>query len=335
VTGALVVLERARPVDRPHARLPRPRVAQSSTLDHPGHAAILALQRAAGNAAVSALLTVQRCGDGPCGCAEEAAGDLAVQREPKDDKKDTGPRDVVLILSPTSERADALTEAAVMAPGAQIVYATSVKEMIDRLKALKTPVKTLYFVGHSTADGDIVFETPSKRDFVRAETIAQKVKGVIQAESVDFHGCAAAVSPGEIDKVRAALKAKRARASTCEVVRQVAGPITAPGNKAITDRATFDLTKPENRKLFDAGLKKLRDSFGDERKKCVINDSEDGYFQAHGRLVAVWANPESIAGNNAFDKDKSVCYEALKLEKLDPSKNPVIDENQCKLVELG
>jgi hypothetical protein len=52
-------------------------------------------------------------------------------------------------------------------------------------------------------------------------------------------------------------------------------------------------------------------------------------------LVALWANPESIAGNNAFDKGKSICYGALKQERVDPSKNPVIDENQCKLVELG
>ncbi len=113
-----------------------------------------------------------------------------------------------------------------------------------------------------------------------------------------------------------------------------AGPIKVKG-KPITDPAKFDLSKAENRKLFDDGLKALRDSFGDERRKCVINDSEDGYYKAHGKLVAVWVNPESIAGNDAFDKSLSVCYAALKREKVDPSKNPVIDENKCKLVEIG
>ncbi|PZR99664.1 MAG: hypothetical protein DLM67_03230 [Candidatus Nephthysia bennettiae] len=266
-----------------------------------------------------------------------------MQRTPKDDKskrpaqvkkKGPDPKDVVLILSPASEKGDAAAEAAVMAPDGQILYATSLPEMVNKLKALKAPVKTLFFVGHSTADGDIVFETPGKSNFVPAGKIAQSVKNVVQVENIDFHGCAVAVSPRELDKVRVALSAKKAVGSTCELVRQVAGPIKV-GGRAITDRKTFDLTKDENRKVFDKGLKMLRDSFGDDRKKCIINDSEDGYFQAHGRLVAVWANPESIAGNDAFDKGKSICYGALKHEKVDPSKNPVIDENQCKLVELG
>jgi hypothetical protein len=206
--------------------------------------------------------------------------------------------------------------------------------MVKNLKALKVPVKTLFFVGHSDADGDIVFETHKTRNFVPAETIAKSVKGVVQVENIDYQGCAVAVSPGEIDKVRKALNAKKARGSTCELVRQVAGPIKV-GKKSITDRQTFDLTKPANRKLFDAGFKKLHDAFGDDRKKCITNDSEEGYFQAHGKLIAVWANPESIAGNNAFDKSNSVCYGELKIENVDPSKNPVIDENKCKIVEVG
>ena len=51
-------------------------VANPRTLDAP---AVLALQRSAGNAAVSALLarslTVQRCGGGPCDCAEDGGHD--------------------------------------------------------------------------------------------------------------------------------------------------------------------------------------------------------------------------------------------------------------------
>jgi hypothetical protein len=284
---------------------------------------------------IPSAITVQRCGTGACDCSsseESPAGfsDLQRQRE-----KTPVSKDVVLILSPARERADALTEAAVMAPDAQIVFAESLQEMVKKLKGLKAPVKTLFLLGHSNADGDIVFETPGKSEFVRAETIAESVKGIVQVENIDFHSCAVAVSPGEIEKVRTALKAKKARGSTCELVRQVARPINGPGKKPITDRRTFDLNKPENRKLFDAGLKMIRDAFGDDRKKCITNDSEEGYFQTHGKLIAVWANPECIAGNDAFDKSKSVCFSDLKLEKVDPSKNPVIDENQCKIVEVG
>lgn len=277
------------------------------------HGAIAALQRSAGNAAVTQL--------------------LSLQRDPQDPKK-AAPTDVVLILNPPKEKEDAVTEAAMIAPGAQVLFATSLPEVVTRLKALKAPVKTLFFFGHSNADGDIVFETPGRQDFVPAEKIAQSLKGVVQVDSIDFHGCAVAVSPKEMEKVRTALKAKKAWGSTCELVRQTAGPIKVKG-KPITDPAKFDLSKAENRKLFDDGLKALRDSFGDERRKCVINDSEDGYFKARGKLVAVWVNPESIAGNDAFDKSLSVCYAALKREKVDPSKNPVIDENKCKLVEIG
>jgi hypothetical protein len=296
---------------RRHVTQPGPEGSSAGGRVQARYRAILALQRAAGNGAVSSLLAVQR-----------------------DDRGAAAAKDVVMVLSPASERADALAEAAVIAPDAQILYATSPKEMASQLKALKVPVKTLFFFGHSTADGDIVFETPSKRTFVRAETIAQTLKGVVQVESVDFHGCSVAVSPGEMDKVRKAVKAKKALGSSCELVRQVAGPVKAPGERPITDRASFDLSKPANRKLFDTGLARLRDLFKDDRKKCIINDSEEGYFKAHGKLVAVWVNPESIAGNDAFDKDKSVCFGALTHERVDPSKNPVIDENKCRIIEL-
>jgi hypothetical protein len=271
----------------------------------------------------------------PAQPAQPAGGSPAPKPAPP------APKDVVLILSPDSEKADAVTEAAVIAPDGQILFANSLQDMVNKLKSLKAPVRTLFLLGHSTAEGDIAFETPGKPgkpgkvEFVRAETIAQRVKGIVQVENIDFHGCAVAVSPREMDKVRTALNATKARGSTCELVRQVAGPIKGPGKKPITDRATFDLSNAVNRKLFDAGLKMLRDSFGDDRKKCIINDTEDGYFQAHGKLIAVWANPESIAGNNAFDKSKSICYNDLKLEQVDPSKDPVIDENQCKLIVLG
>jgi hypothetical protein len=267
---------------------------------------------------------------------------LNLQRTPENEKSKPAPhqqtskadpKDVVVILNPPEERDDVIAEAAVLTPDAEVLSATSVKEMVEKLKTLKVPAKTLYLMGHSTADGDIVFETPNRRDFVPAAKIADRVKDVVQVENIDFHGCAVGVSPAEIDKLRAALKAKKATGSTCELMRQVSRPIVVRA-KAITDRRTIDLSNPENRKVFDKGLKNLRDLFTDGKSKCIINDSEDGYFRAHGKLVAVWANPESIAGNNAFDKSKSICYGDLKHEKVDPSKNPVVDENQCKLVEV-
>jgi hypothetical protein len=62
----------------------------------------------------------------------------------------------------------------------------------------------------------------------------------------------------------------------------------------------------------------------------------DGYFQAGGKLIAYWANPESMADEKAWDDTKSTCYKDLKVEKVDPTKKlPVIDPNDCKLIEVG
>lgn len=274
--------------------------------------------------------------------SEETMTLSSVQRAPEDhkskpapqgEKKKLEPRDVVIILHTDSNKAVAVTEAALIAPGAQILYATSLQDLVKQLKTVKIPVRTLFLMGHSNADGDIVFETLGQLDFVPAERIAQSLKGVIQVENIDFGGCAVGVSPREMDKVRVALNATRARGSTCELVKQVVGPIKTPEGKAITDRKMFDLTNKKNKDLFDRGFKMLHDALKDDRKKCIINDSEDGYFQAHGQLLAIWANPESIAGDASFDKSKSVCYGDLKTEVVDPSKNPVIDENQCEIVE--
>jgi hypothetical protein len=84
---------------------------------------------------------------------------------------------------------------------------------------------------------------------------------------------------------------------------------------------------------FQKGFKDLHKLFVDKKKKCILNDSEDGYFKAGGKLVAYWANPESMAGSDAWDDSKSVCYKALKTEHVDPAKPPIIDPNDCKLIE--
>ena len=140
----------------------------------------------------------------PAQPAQPAGGSPAPKPAPP------APKDVVLILSPDSEKADAVTEAAVIAPDGQILFANSLQDMVNKLKSLKAPVRTLFLLGHSTAEGDIAFETPGKPgkpgkvEFVRAETIAQRVKGIVQVENIDFHGCA--VAGGELSPLRLVLR---------------------------------------------------------------------------------------------------------------------------------
>jgi len=184
-----------------------------------------------------------------------------------------------------------------------------------------------------TADGDILFTSPGKDTFTPAGEIASKIKGAAKVENIDFRGCEIAQAPAEMEKVRTALKATKITGSTCGVVTQVGKPIKAFGK---------EITKPEQlknakvRKQFDIGFKQLRKEFTEGRDKCIINDSEDGYFKTGGKLIAVWVNPGSMANTNGWDKLKSICHKDLKVQQVDPTgKLPVIGPDDCKLLEIG
>jgi Domain of unknown function (DUF4157) len=273
----------------------------------------------------------------------------ALQRQPdpkKEDKakpqKDVPPQaapppkvglpDFAVLLSPDK---DFVTLATVIAPGATILHATSVDDLAMQLKAIKGPIGTLYFVAHMLEDGSIMFETPGKMDFVLAETIATKIKGSVQVESLDFRGCNVAQAPAEMDKIRLAVTATKVTGGTCTLVTQTADPIkTTVGGKEIT--RPEQLKDPKVKADFVAGRKKVRDLFLDNKKKCIINDTVDGYFQTGGKLIAVWANPESMADSTGWDDTKSICFNKLRTEKIDPTKKlPVIDPDDCKLIEVG
>jgi hypothetical protein len=274
-----------------------------------------------------------------------AAAVVALQRDPKKEENPKPaapstqkppappapavPQDFAVLLSPDEEF---VTLATAIAPGAKVLHATSVEDLAKQLKAIKVPIGTLFFVAHMDEDGDLVFTSPGKETFVRAETIASKVKDSAQVESIDFRGCNLAQAPAEMDKIRVALKATKVTGSTCSLVSQIAGPIMI-GSKAITQPK--DLTD-KNKTAFDDGFKKIHEIFVDAKKKCIINDSVDGYFQTGGRLIAYWANPGSMADQAGWDDKKSVCYKDLKVEKVDPTKKiPVIGPDDCKLVEVG
>jgi hypothetical protein len=250
---------------------------------------------------------------------------VAVQRQPK-----AAPQDFAILLDP-DERF--VTQTKVIAPGATVLHASSLDELVKKLKAIKGPIGTLYFMAHMTADGDILFTSPGKMTFERAEVIADKIKGSTKVENIDFRGCEIAQAPAGMEKIRTALKATTIRGSTCGVVTQVGDPVKVGGK---------EITKPEQlkdanvKKQFNAGLKKLRKLFIDGKDKCIINDSEAGYFQTGGKLIAVWVNPGSMADTEGWDKTKSICHKDLKVEKVDPTtKMPIIGPDDCKLLEIG
>jgi hypothetical protein len=181
-------------------------------------------------------------------------------------------------------------------------------------------------------DGDILFTSSGKMDFVPAATVAAKISGSAQVDNIDLRGCNAGQSPAELEKVRVALKATKITGSTCTLANQIAGPVKVDGRP---------ITRPEDLKdkkvktAFDAGFKQAHEKFEDKKKKCIVNDSTDGYFQAGGKLVAYWANPGSMAQDDGWDDSKSICYNDLKVQKVDPKKPPVFGPDDCKLVEIA
>jgi hypothetical protein len=265
------------------------------------------------------------------GRATVGSAPIALQRDPKKDV-DPVPLDVAVIFDP---RKDFVTLASAIAPGAKVLTVTSRDDLAKQLKAIKGPIRTVYFVSHMNEDGDLVFTSPAKgaspaiENFVQAETVALKVKDSAQVENIDFRGCNSAQAPTEMDKIRVALKATKATGSTCSLVYQIAEPMKLDG-KEITRRK--DVT---DWKAFNRGFDMLHKEFKDGRKKCILNDSVDGYFEKGGKLMAYWANPGSMADQDAWDDMKSICYKNLRVETVDPKKPPVIGEDDCKRVEVG
>jgi hypothetical protein len=265
-----------------------------------------------------------------------AGGVLAPQRSPKDKETkeakpdSTASQDVAVVLG---EDEGMFTEARVLAPGATILRPTTLDDLVKQLKTIKGPVKTLYFVAHMTEDGDLMFTSPGKMDYKPAEMIAARVKGILQVDSINFQGCNIAQSPGEMQKIAGALNATKATGSTCTLVEQTSDPVKVDGKPILRPE---QLNDKKVKTAFDAGFKNLHALFVDKRKKCILNDSVDGYFQGGGKLIAYWANPGSMADDKGWDDTKSTCYKDLKVEKLDPTKKlPVIDPDDCKLIEVG
>ena len=261
-----------------------------------------------------------------------AGTERAVQRDPKPDeaKQTSGSQDLVVLFG---DEEGLRTTATVLAPGIRIVVVNSVDELVKELKAIKGSIRTLYLGAHMTDDGNLMFETPGVKNFVSAEMVANKIKGTTQVENINFQGCSIAQSPKEMQRIAVALKATKATGSTCTLVEQTAPPVKVNG-KPITQPA--QLQDKTVKAAFERGLKDARNQFADKKKKCILNDTVDGYFAAGGKLIAYWANPESMADDTGWDDTKSVCFKDLKTQKLDPTKKmPVIDPDDCKLIELS
>lgn len=245
-----------------------------------------------------------------------------LQRQPAKTQKR---KNVVLLLSSDPDnKAKAMT----LAPGATQIRVKSPEEMAEALKGITYPINRLFILAHSLPTGDLGFEG----QFVRPETLAAVLQGAVPEKRspkiIDFRGCSLGTSPSGMEKIRSALHAQTAIGSNCFLIHQVSGPIVID-DKAITKQTQVN---NQNRKTFEKGLQMLIDSFGDA-KGCILDSSEDAYFRANGKLVAIWASPSF---STAWDERKSKCYKDLSVKEVKSTagmQDPGI-AGHCKLIRI-
>jgi Domain of unknown function (DUF4157) len=255
-------------------------------------------------------------------------GGRFLQRAPE---APTARQDVVLLLTEQLR-----AEAPVIAPGAPILSVHSVDDIVTKLQGVHAPIGTLYILSHSNSTADLIFTVGNTTKVLSPSELSAKLKGVFTPENapqvVNFRGCRVGLSPEAMDQVREAVGAKSVIAATCFSLIQTQGPVTLGG---------VPITRPSqltsaNRANFETGLQRLVDNFG-MAKDCVLDRSEQAYFQANGRLVARWFSPEH---STTWDPRTSVCYNDLVPETVDPraaaEDKPIGEiDSQCRLVRVG
>ena len=244
-----------------------------------------------------------------------------LQRAPDDEPK---PRRDVAIVGEGWEGAEELGN--VLAGGGAVHNVTSLDQAVEVLKAIDYPVGTLYFITHSTARGDLQFGINEK--MIDVDRIGGKFKGLIPAdnapERVDFRGCSVGSDPKAMEKIRKAFGAQSVIGGTCWAVIDRTKPIEIPKGTPVTKPA--DVTT-DNRDLFEDLFEGTAENLGEE-EKCIVSRTEDDFFAAGGRFVALFFNPEF---KGEWVPGKSVCYNEVSPQVVDV-KAPATAVDTCELI---
>jgi hypothetical protein len=253
---------------------------------------------------------------------QQSGGAPAIQRAPKNEPR----RDVVVITSP-----DIGSDAPLLAPGVAPIRVTSLDEMAGALKKIDFPIRRLFIISHSLPSGDLGFGNAATEKYELPSKIASKLKGTLKSgnapDVVDFRGCTIGQDPKAMDEIRAALGAGSAIGGNCYLVTQTNGPIALNGVRITKASQVTEKLQSS----FDAGLKKLIDSFG-PAKDCILDTSQSSYFRAGSRMVAVWYSPDL---DTKWNDRESVCHSKLKPEKVDPAKSGSLEPGlgmHCRLI---
>jgi hypothetical protein len=222
---------------------------------------------------------------------------------------------------------------ALLAHGGRVLEVKSLPDAAKALANLNAPIGTLYFVTHSTADGSLKFGTDE--GFVKSEAIGKQLKGAVSGDNapdtVDFRGCSVGSSPTVMEGIRTALGARSVVAGNCYSVIEYTTPIKM-GLKGQETEVTrpeqvSKAERPRFLELYRATLAVLvRKSAAD----CILTKSENDFFAAGGRFVALWFNPIFEKG---WLTGKSVCYSQAVRETVDPA-HPSSAAQGCRVITV-
>ena len=290
---------------------------------------ILNLQRTIGNQAVQRLLQAN-AGAPEAGPRVQRTPDKDPKKAPDKDPKKAPDKEVkridVVLLGEGVKGGKEL--ARVLAPGGKIISVKSMSDAVDALSKIDVPIRTLYFITHSLQNGALEFGTGE--GFVKPDDIAKKVTGSVPTDkapqNVDFRGCSVGTSPKAMDQIRGAFGATSVQAGNCYAVIRYTTPVKIGGQEITKESDVAE----EHRTLFeDLRAKTVAHHMG-PAKKCILNNSDKGYFALGGKYLALWFNTSL---SDEWKKDESVCYKDLKPETVDPNK-ALADTKGCHLIRV-
>ncbi|MFN0140304.1 MAG: DUF4157 domain-containing protein [Pyrinomonadaceae bacterium] len=258
--------------------------------------------------------------DGSFGNYQKSATASLLQRAPED--KPTPRRDVVILGEDWEGGAEL---ASVLGRGGKVIKVTSIADAAAALSSIDFPIANLYFITHSTVNGDLKFG--AAEGMIPPANIATHLTGLITAanapDRVDFRGCSVGSTPQAMEGIRAALGAKSVVAGTCFAVISLSTPIKI-GEKPVTKAS--DVT-PATLPLFNSLYARTARKFGDH-EKCIVSRQKKDFFAAGGRFVALWFNKQFTG---AWVPGESVCYTEVTPRVVDPKAAPAAAAG-CNLI---
>ena len=213
--------------------------------------------------------------------------------------------DVALMLD-----GDSNTQAEAGARASTVLRVTSVEDAQKKLKALGSPIGTLYIISHGDQSGKVQFVSDiGTISWVSISSFGSSLKGALPSDkaplTVDFTACKVGEAGDELESFRKDVGATEARGTNCWTFTQDVTPLTIDGT-AITDPSQIPKGMEDAfNKALMTQVGNMQSDDGHKVGDCLIGLAvgqkatsknlkriKELYFRNQGRLVASWASPD-------------------------------------------